>query len=74
MVKVKVTTEDGVVMEVEAAPEDLADALDVVVRVAESRGGGGGRQQRPLLRTRLSPGQDPAENTGDDTEDRSLSA
>ncbi len=48
-------------MEVEAEADDLAEALDVVVRIAEGRGTSAGTQQRPLLRTRLSPGQDAAE-------------
>ena len=63
MVRVRVTTDEGVVMEVEAEPNDLEDALDIVVRVAESRAGANSNadQPRPLLRSRLSPGQDPAE-------------
>lgn len=71
MVRVRVTTDEGVVMEVEAEPDDLEDALDVVVRVAEGHAGGGSagasvggsaEAPRPLLRSRLSPGQDPAES------------
>ena len=56
MVRVRVTTDEDVIMEVEAEPEALEEALDVVVRVVEGRGPGGGDQSRPLLRTRLSPG------------------
>lgn len=54
-------------MEVEAEPDALEEALDVVVRVAEGRGVGGGDQARPLLRTRLSPGQDAAEDGSPET-------
>ena len=61
MVRVRVSTEEGIMMEVEAEPDDLVEALDVVVRVAEGRGPSAGQaQQRPLLRSRLGPGQDSA--------------
>ena len=64
MVRVRVSTDEGVVMEVEAEADDLAEALEVVVRVAEGRTSGSNvSKQRPLLRSRLSPGQDPAEST-----------
>ena len=74
MVRVRVSTDEGVVMEIEAEPDDLADALEVVVRIAEGRGGSAsGAQQRPLLRSRLSPGQDAAE-AGDPEPAYALSA